>query len=124
MIKAEILVPLLNANEPEARLVGIHVKEGQAVEKGALLCTLETTKAAADIESSEAGFVRVLASEGDTLSVGDKLALITETGEQVGAPLPLTRVAQQLYGAAQAAGHAGDDLAAVVRALERLTEPQ
>jgi len=52
------------------------------------------------------------------------LALITETGEQVGAPLPLTRVAQQLYGAAQAAGHAGDDLAAVVRALERLTEPQ
>src|SRR3990170_3876699 len=30
------------------------------------------------------------------------LALITEAGEQVDAPLPLTRVAQQLYGAARA----------------------
>ena len=48
------------------------------------------------------------------------LALITEAGEQVGAPLPLTRVAQQLYNAAQATGHGGDDLAVVITALERL----
>ena len=40
MILAEILVPLLNANEPEARLVHIHVSDGQAVEKGTLLFTL------------------------------------------------------------------------------------
>jgi 3-hydroxyisobutyrate dehydrogenase len=51
------------------------------------------------------------------------LALITEAGEQVGAPLPLTRVARQLYGAAQAAGHGGEDLAVVITALERLREP-
>ena len=49
MIRAEVVVPLLNANEPEARLVAIHVQDGQAVEKGALLFTLETTKAAADV---------------------------------------------------------------------------
>ena len=48
------------------------------------------------------------------------LALITEAGEKVGAPLPLTRVAQQLCGAAQAAGHGGEDLAVVITALERL----
>lgn len=88
MVRAEILVPLLNANEPEARLVGIHVREGQRVEKGDLLFTLETTKAAADVESNEAGFVRILVREGDTLSVGEKLALITETvGEPVNAPV-------------------------------------
>ena len=78
MIKSEILVPLLNANEPEARLVGIHVKDGQQVEKGTLLFTLETTKAAAEVESSDNGFVRVLVREGDLLSVGDRLAVITE----------------------------------------------
>ena len=78
MIKSEILVPLLNANEPEARLINIHVKEGQPVKKGALLFTIETTKAASDIESPENGFVRLLAKEGDTLAVGDRLALITE----------------------------------------------
>ncbi len=51
------------------------------------------------------------------------LALITEAGEQVGAPLPLTRLARQLYGAAQAAGHGGEDLAVVITALERLRGP-
>jgi len=82
MIKSEILVPLLNANEPEARLVHIHVKDAQAVGKGALLFTIETTKAASDIESSEAGFIHILASEGDTLAVGDRLAVITERADE------------------------------------------
>ena len=79
MIKSEILVPLLNANEPEARLVCIRVKDGQAVEKGALLFTIETTKAASDIESPGTGFLRLLTKEGDILAVGDRLAVITET---------------------------------------------
>ena len=78
MIKSEILVPLLNANEPEARLVGIHVEDGQTVEKGSALFTLETTKAAAEVEAPESGFIRVLAKEGDILAVGDRLAYITE----------------------------------------------
>ena len=82
MIKSEILVPLLNANEPEARLVEIHVKDGQAVKKGLRLFTLETTKATSDIESSEAGFIRVLANEGAMLSVGDRLAVITDTANE------------------------------------------
>jgi len=82
MIKAEILVPLLNANEPEARLVGVHVKDGQSVEQGSLLFTLETTKAAAEVESADSGYVRLLAREGDVLSVGDRLALITETSDE------------------------------------------
>lgn len=83
MLKSEIKVPLLNANEPEARLVGIYIKNGQAVEKGALLFTIETTKAASDIESPQAGFVRFLAKEGDTLGVGDRLAVITETVDEL-----------------------------------------
>ncbi len=82
MIKSEILVPLLNANEPEARLVGIHVKDGQAVEKGRRLFTIETTKAASDIEAPETGFVRILVVEGTRLSVGDRLAVITETANE------------------------------------------
>jgi acetyltransferase EpsM len=91
MIKAEVIVPLLNANEPEARLVGIHVRDGQSVEKGALLFTLETTKAAADVESPEAGFIRMLAAEGDTLAVGDVLALIAESPDE---PVPGRRTAE------------------------------
>ncbi len=79
MIKSEILVPLLNANEPEAKLTGIHIIDRQAVEKGMLLFTIETTKASSEIEALESGFIRILAKEGDTLSVGERLAVITET---------------------------------------------
>ena len=82
MIKSEILVPLLNANEPEARLIGIHAKDGQAVDKGALLFTIETTKAAADIEAPEHGFVHILVKEGATLAVGDRIAVITENMDE------------------------------------------
>ena len=78
MIKSDILVPLLNANEPEARLVCIHVKNGQEVKKDELLFTLETTKAAAEINAPVRGFVRILVKEGATLAVGDRIAVITE----------------------------------------------
>jgi 3-hydroxyisobutyrate dehydrogenase-like beta-hydroxyacid dehydrogenase len=45
------------------------------------------------------------------------LHLIQDAAAAVGAPLPLTDVAERLYAAARDAGHAGDDLAAVVTAL-------
>ncbi len=77
MIKSEIIVPLLNANEPEARIVAVHVKDRQPIEKGLLLFTIETTKAATEITSPETGFIHLLAKEGDTLTVGDRLAVIT-----------------------------------------------
>lgn len=77
-----ILVPLLNANEPEARLVAVHQPDGQAVQKGDLLFTIETTKAASDVEASDAGFLRLVAHEGDTLAVGQVLAYLTVTADE------------------------------------------
>jgi sugar O-acyltransferase (sialic acid O-acetyltransferase NeuD family) len=82
MILSEITVPLLNANEPEAKLVGIHVSDGQHIEKGALLFTIETTKATSDIEAPVAGFIRLLVKEGETLAVGYMMAVLTETGDE------------------------------------------
>ena len=82
MSQTPITVPLLNANESEARLVDVHVADGQRVEAGAILFTIETTKAASDVEAPTAGFVRMLAAEGDTVSVGDLLAYLTETADE------------------------------------------
>jgi L-threonate 2-dehydrogenase len=45
--------------------------------------------------------------------------LMQEAAAAVGAPLPFTDLAEGLYGAAQAAGHGGEDLAVVVTALGR-----
>ena len=49
------------------------------------------------------------------------LHLIQDAARDVGAPLPLTDVAERLYGSVAAEGHGGEDLAVVVRAIERLT---
>lgn len=50
------------------------------------------------------------------------LHLIQQAAIDVGAPLPLTDVAEQLYRAAQAAGHGMEDLAAVVAALDTVKQ--
>ncbi len=48
------------------------------------------------------------------------LHLMQEAAASVGAPLPLTDLAERLYAAAQAAGHGGEDLSVVVTALSTL----
>ncbi len=50
------------------------------------------------------------------------LHLIQEAAQAVGAPIPLTDVSERLYAAALRAGHAGEDLAVVVKALERASD--
>jgi putative dehydrogenase len=45
------------------------------------------------------------------------LHLILEAGEQVNAPLPLTTLAEQLFAAANGAGHGAEDLAVVAQFL-------
>jgi 3-hydroxyisobutyrate dehydrogenase-like beta-hydroxyacid dehydrogenase len=47
------------------------------------------------------------------------LHLIQEAARAVGAPIPLTDVSERLYAAALEAGHAGQDLSVVVKALEQ-----
>jgi 3-hydroxyisobutyrate dehydrogenase-like beta-hydroxyacid dehydrogenase len=47
------------------------------------------------------------------------LHLIQEAARELGAPLPLTDVAERLYASMAAAGHGGEDLAVVVKALDR-----
>jgi len=47
------------------------------------------------------------------------LGLILEAGKECGASLPLATVAERLYAKAYEAGHPGEDLAVVVRVLER-----
>jgi 3-hydroxyisobutyrate dehydrogenase-like beta-hydroxyacid dehydrogenase len=50
------------------------------------------------------------------------LHLIQEAAAGVGARIPLTEVAERLYGAAQAAGHGGEDLAVVVTMLQNAAQ--
>jgi acetyltransferase EpsM len=74
-----ILIPLLNTNEPEALLVSLFVAEGQAIQQGDLVCTLETTKSTAEVLAEADGFVLGLQFQaGQTVQAGEILAYLAE----------------------------------------------
>jgi len=80
-----VLIPLLNPNEPDAVLVGIHVTIGQWVEPGDLLCTLETTKSAADLEAESSGYVTGLqAQPGQSLHAGQIFCYLSDSPPEAG----------------------------------------
>jgi sugar O-acyltransferase (sialic acid O-acetyltransferase NeuD family) len=86
-----VLIPLLNANEPEAQLAALHVQPGQHVKAGDLLCTLETTKAAADLEAEGEGYIAGLRfAQGDTARAGDLMCYLAPTPgwQPPAAPVP------------------------------------
>ena len=80
----EVLVPLLNPNEPEARVAALSVIQGQHVEVGDILCTLETTKSAVNVVAEREGYVFSLrAAVGDMLQAGERLCwLAVDAGWQ------------------------------------------
>lgn len=83
-----VLIPLLNPNEPEALLAKLSVVEGQQVEIGDILCTLETTKTTADMQAEVGGFVAGLRlHQGQTVRAGDVLCFLAETPEWRPPPL-------------------------------------
>ncbi len=74
-----IYIPLLNPNEPEANLAALHVAEGDFVEKGDLLCTLETTKSTADVLAESQGYVSALQVQvGQILPAGALLCYLAD----------------------------------------------
>jgi sugar O-acyltransferase (sialic acid O-acetyltransferase NeuD family) len=75
-----VTIPLINPNEPEARLVSLEVSEGQFVKEGQLLCTLETTKSTAQVLAETDGYVVALQfSAGDTAPAGAQLCFLAES---------------------------------------------
>lgn len=76
----QVLVPLINPNEPESLLAALLVKEGDRVEKGQLLASFETTKSTFDLAAEGDGYVLGLrVKTGDTLRSGDILCYLADT---------------------------------------------
>jgi len=74
-----ILIPLLNPNEVDASLVSLAAGEGQAIRKGDLLATLETTKSTGELYAEGDGFIIGLRfRQGDTVRAGEVLAYLAE----------------------------------------------
>lgn len=80
MSPTEVIVPMINPNENEAKLVALHVKPGQKVKVGALLATLETTKSTFELNAEKAGYVvGISAKPGESIKAGGVLCFLAET---------------------------------------------
>jgi len=80
----QILIPLINPNEPGSLLAALHISNGQHVNIGDALCTLETTKSTAELNADSDGFVVGLALKpGQTAQAGDVLCYIAESPDWI-----------------------------------------
>lgn len=85
---AEIKVPELAESITEGTIAGWLKQPGDRVEKGEYIVELETDKVNVEVISEEAGVIQELkAEEGDTVQVGQVIAIVSESGEAA-APAP------------------------------------
>ena len=82
----EIKMPSAGQTTDEATIVAVHVKVGDAIKRGDVLCEAETDKAVLPVESFAAGTaLAVLVHEGDTVTAGTVLVAVGKPGETYGA---------------------------------------
>lgn len=80
----EILMPKMGMTMETGTVLNWYVKEGDTVEKGDLLLSVETDKAVLDVEAFEAGTVlKILIPESETVPVLTKIGYIGQPGEAI-----------------------------------------
>ena len=78
-----ITMPALSPTMEEGNLTKWHVKEGDSVSSGDVLCEIETDKATMEVESIDEGIVgKILIAEGtENVKVNSVIAVLLEEGE-------------------------------------------
>jgi len=75
----DIKVPTVGESISEVTLLKWTKKEGDYVERDEVIAELESEKATFEVNAEKAGTLKLSASEGDTLKIGDLLASIDES---------------------------------------------
>ncbi len=78
----EIKVPTVGESINEVTLVKWHKKDGEWAKRDEVIAELESEKATFEINAEQAGILKIVAKEGDTLHIGDIICQIdTEAGK-------------------------------------------
>ncbi len=75
----EIKVPTVGESISEVTLLKWVKKDGEYVERDEVIAELESEKATFEVNAEQAGVLKTLANEGDTINIGSVLANIDET---------------------------------------------
>jgi pyruvate dehydrogenase E2 component (dihydrolipoamide acetyltransferase) len=81
---ADIVMPRLSDTMEEGTILRWLKRNGEALRRGEELVEIETDKATMTYESDQDGVLEIVASEGDTLAVGELIARVGEAGESAG----------------------------------------
>jgi 2-oxoglutarate dehydrogenase E2 component (dihydrolipoamide succinyltransferase) len=83
-----VKIPQVGESITEVTVGQWNVQDGEIVEMDQIICELESDKATFELNAEAAGKVKILAQEGDTLSVGDTICEIDTdaAGETAAAP--------------------------------------
>ncbi len=94
----EIKVPTVGESINEVSLVKWLKKDGEWADRDEVLAELESEKATFEVNAEQAGIVKHVAKEGDTLAIGDTVCTIdteAEKPEKAGEPEPKTEDKKQ-----------------------------
>ena len=99
----QILMPALSPTMTEGKLAKWHVKEGDKITSGQVICEIETDKATMEVEAVDEGVIgKILVAEGtEAVQVNAPIAILVEEGEAVpaapaaAAPAPAAKPAPQ-----------------------------
>ena len=81
---SQVIMPKLSDAMEEGRLLQWLKKEGDRVQGGDVLASIETDKAEIELESFGSGVLRkILAAEGETVPVGKVIAIVAELDEDI-----------------------------------------
>ena len=85
-----ILMPALSPTMTEGKLAKWHVKVGDTVKAGQVICEIETDKATMEVEAVDEGKVgQIVVPEGtEAVKVNAVIAVLLEEGEKPGAAAP------------------------------------
>jgi pyruvate/2-oxoglutarate dehydrogenase complex dihydrolipoamide acyltransferase (E2) component len=78
-----VKIPQLTETMEEATIAKWYKAPGDRVQKKENLYQVETDKSTMDVESVDTGFLcKILVAEGQTVTVGQEIALIADTKEE------------------------------------------
>jgi pyruvate dehydrogenase E2 component (dihydrolipoamide acetyltransferase) len=80
----DIVMPRLSDTMEEGTILRWLKRDGEALRRGEELVEIETDKATMTYESDQDGVLEIVASEGDTLAVGELIARVGAAGDAAG----------------------------------------
>jgi 2-oxoglutarate dehydrogenase E2 component (dihydrolipoamide succinyltransferase) len=84
----DVIIPTVGESITSGVISAWHKKEGETVQSGDILLTLETDKVSSELTAEKAGVLHIKAAEGQEVKIGEVVATIEEAGAAASAPPP------------------------------------